>query len=394
MDEITLRKEAVRRLLAGEKVTAISRALGKSRYWVKYWEARYDPDDPAGSLQNRSRAPKAPHREWSLEVIAMALEARRRRMAAEHPGYKYALVSAQAVHYELRELGVRPTPPVRTIHYWLKQAGLVPDPEADATADKPSKPYPAPPAKAVNDVHQLDLKGPLYLSDSDQKHYLLALRDRYSKAVAVAVTLNHQAQTIADFLVAAWQRLGVPGVLQMDNGLEFRGSNRYPRSFGKVVRLCVDLGVEPWFIPPREPWRNGFIENFNGLAARLLLKKHFDDLSHFVAAAQEFEHEVNTMHRLPTLDGKTPAEVLAAAAPSLLASTYIGHQRDLKLVKGTIVFVRLVRKSGRITLCANDKFDIDPELRWQYVLARVVVAEQQLLLFHQGDLIKTLAYPM
>ena len=38
MDEITLRKEAMRRLLAGEKVTAISRALGKSRYWVKYWD--------------------------------------------------------------------------------------------------------------------------------------------------------------------------------------------------------------------------------------------------------------------------------------------------------------------------------------------------------------------
>jgi len=58
----------------------------------------------------------------------------------------------------------------------------------------------------------------------------------------------------------------------MDNGLEFRGSNGYPRSLGKLVRVCLDLGVQPSFIPTHEPWRNKAIENLSGLADCLILR--------------------------------------------------------------------------------------------------------------------------
>jgi hypothetical protein len=30
-----------------------------------------------------------------------------------------------------------------------------------------------------------------------------------------------------------------------------------------VVITCLDLGVVPWFIPLREPWRGGVVEHFN-----------------------------------------------------------------------------------------------------------------------------------
>ena len=29
---------------------------------------------------------------------------------------------------------------------------------------------------------------------------------------------------------------------------------------GHLIRLCLTYGVEPWFTPPREPWRNGVVE--------------------------------------------------------------------------------------------------------------------------------------
>ena len=388
--EIRLRQEAVQRLLRGETKTSISQTLGKSRKWVNYWANRYDPDDPMGSLDNQSSAPREPHHKWSAEVKTMVLTSRQLRMAGDQAGYKYALIGAEAIHFELKALGIDPVPPIRTIHAWIEQADLVRVPPVQETSQKSSTPYPAPTCQTVNDVHQLDLKGPIYLKGSSHKYYLLALRDFYSKAVALAAAPNRQAQSIANFLVAAWQKIGLPKTLQMDNALEFRGSNRYPRSFGKVVRLCLDVGVEPLFIPPREPWRNGFIENFNGQAQRLLLNHDdFADYADLQNGAYQFEQVVNSSHRLAALDGKTPQEFRTGHSLRYLAPEYDAHLGALRLDKGSMAFIRLVRKSGRITLHADDKFDIDPDLAWHYVLARVNVSEKQLLIYHDGQLLKS-----
>jgi len=394
MDKIVLRKEAIRRHLQGESKTEISRALGKTRYWVNTWIKRYDPDDPEGSLADRLSTPKEPYRKWPREIINYAIQSRKLRMEAKAPGYEYALIGAEAIHYEMKSLGIKPTPPVRTIHYWLKEADLVVTEEMEAAEEeKVKKPYPAPKRDQVNELHQLDFKGPFYLSGSDQKHYLLALRDYASKRVALGVARNRKAQSVADFIVKAWQRIGLPRVIQMDNGLEFRGSNRYPRSFGKVVHICLDLDIEPYFIPQREPWRNGFIENCNGLINRLLLKRHnIPDFSALEIRTKDLETAINSTHRLSDLAGLTPNEYAANQPVCLLDPGYNGHLCNLPLVKGKISFIRLVRKSGRITLCAKDKFDVGTEYQWLYVRAQVDIQSQIINVFYQNELVKSLEY--
>ena len=59
------------------------------------------------------------------------------------------------------------------------------------------------------------------------------------------------------------KRLGIPDRVQVDNAFTFAGSPKYPRSIGPLIRLCLHSGVEPWFIPSSEPWRNGSVERFN-----------------------------------------------------------------------------------------------------------------------------------
>jgi putative transposase len=59
----------------------------------------------------------------------------------------------------------------------------------------------------------------------------------------------------------------------MDNEMSFRGSNRYPRSLGIVLRLALSQGVTPIFIPPSEPWRNGVIEKFNSTMDKYFFSK-------------------------------------------------------------------------------------------------------------------------
>ena len=308
------------------------------------------------------------------------------------------LIGAEAIHFELEALGVDPTPPVRTIHYWLKQAGLIPEqePEEDANTEPTCTAYPLPERETVNALQQVDLKGPLYLSEQSQKHYILALRDFASKGVAVDAATNKRGQTTLNFLVSAWQRRGLPVVLQMDNAMTFQGNPGYPRSFSKVVKVCLDLDVEPLFVPPAEPWRNGFIENFNGLVAHLLLEREqFDDITDLKAGPHKLEETVNTSHRLAALDGKTPDEFVADKSLRFPPADYQNHRSDdLPLSKGYISFIRMVRKSGRITLIGDDKFDIDPDLKWHYVLARVDVAAQTLSVYHDDELLKSFNYEL
>lgn len=63
------------------------------------------------------------------------------------------------------------------------------------------------------------------------------------------------------------------------------------------------------------------------------------------------------------------------------------------LKEGTISFIRLVRKSGRITIL-QEKFDIAPELKWEYVYASIVIHGQKLKVWHKGELIKTFDYQL
>jgi len=139
--EITLRKKAVNLDLQGTKKTEIARRLNKSRLWVHRWVTRYDARFPEESLQNRSCAPKEIKETYPKKIKDLVLRSRKEREAGKRPAYKYALIGAEAIHYELRELGISPLPPVRTIHSWLKQAGSIQ--ERKGKTRKPSNPtYP------------------------------------------------------------------------------------------------------------------------------------------------------------------------------------------------------------------------------------------------------------
>ena len=389
--KVALRKEAVCLHLQGVSKTEIARRLKKSRRWVYRWIARYDREQGEKSLGNHSSAPKHRKEIYPQKIKDMVVKSRKARKAG-HRKYSYALVSAEAIYYELRDLGVSPLPPSRTIHFWLKQAGEIDEWQKPGKESNPT--YPVLLCKAVNDVHELDLKGPFYLEGSSQKYYLIVARDVFGKKVALRVLKEKEMEQIIDFLVEIWQKIGLPKFLQMDNGLEFRGSNAYPRSLSRLVRVCLDLKVQPVFIPKSEPWRNGVIENLNGLIQRLFLKaKTFKNEKQLFREAQKLEACINTTHRLPALDGKTPNEFAVKVSMRSLPSGYNWRKRNLQLVKGKVTFIRLVRKSGRITLAGDDKFLVGKKYKWQYVQAIVNVQQKQLGFYLMGKLIKSVTYP-
>jgi IS30 family transposase len=389
--ELDLRKQAIQLYYYQHLYKAeICRRLGRSRPWLDCWLKRYDPDDVEGSLSNRRPGPKHAGSHWSNGIRQQVIEMRRTR--SQRDKWPYALIGAEAIHYELKALQSPEVPPVRTIHHWLVQAELV-EPKSSQRQERESKPIPLPKADAVNAVQQLDLKGPVYLRGSDHKYYLVVLRDRYSRRCAIDALTSRQSQGIVDFLVTSWQWLGLPHYLQMDNALEFRGSNRYPRSFGRVVRVAVDLDIEPVFNPPSEPWRNGGVERYNGFLDDRLLSIECPDLMALRKETLVCQTACNQTHRLAALDGLTPDEVAARATLRLLPAAYQRHKaRSIPQDKGFVSFVRLVRRSGRITLGAGDRFMVDPELAYTYVLARVDLARKIVVISQDAEPLKTYDY--
>ena len=388
--EIEVRKQAIALHLQGWNKSEISRKLQRSRAWVNRWISRYRPGEPVVSLQDHSRAPKQMSWVYPERIKNMVLQIRQEREKGRRAKYQYALVGAQAIYYELKDLHVSPLPSTRTIHGWLKQAGRI----SVRKSQKPPNPtYPVLPCKTVNDVQELDFKGPFYLKDHSHKYYLVALRDKMSKETALRALANKGMDAILDFLVSAWQKMGCPKYLKMDNCLDFRGSNLYPRALSKLMRVCLDLGVQPVFIPIREPWRNGVVENLNGLLNRFLFRlQTFETEKQLHQAVQRMETTINTTHRLPALQGKTPQEFAAHAKLRYPPADYHWRTHDLRLLKGNVTFIRFVRKSGRITVTANDKFLIGKKYKWQYVMAVVDVAKKRLRVICQGKQIRSFDY--
>jgi hypothetical protein len=202
-NEIELRQQAIALHLQGWNKSQIARKLRRSRPWVNRWISRYRPDEGVVSLQNHSRAPK--HQSWTYpeRIKRMVLQLRMERVKGKRAKYQYALVGAQAIYYELRDLHISPLPSIRTIHLWLKQAGRISERKV---RKPPNSTYPDLPCGAVNAVQELDFKGPFYLKDHSHKYYLVALRDKMSKKTALQALANKSMDTIVDFLVDSWQK--------------------------------------------------------------------------------------------------------------------------------------------------------------------------------------------
>lgn len=391
-DEERLRQNAVHRYLAGEETAQdICLDLGKSRPWLYRWVDRYDPSDPAWFC-DQSHAPHQPAGKTPEHIENRIVHLRQKLDKRTTPDTRYANRGAEALYWQLGgdDNAALPTP--RTCHRILIRRGVIDPAAPPETAERASKSYPAPVARQVNAVHQFDLIGPRYLHGGDE-YYLAHLRDRFSRRYFIDVLPTRQTADIYPCVLAGWCYLGLPDLLQMDNGLEFRGNFRYPRCFGRLVRLCLDLGVEVLFVPPDEPWRMGYIESYNNIVQGPLNRsQEFKNLAHVRREAHRSYQVANRVNRYSELGGLSPDEYCAQQPVRQVPADYQPHVEQWPLRKGRISFIRLVSKNGNITTHSGDKFFIGKRYKYEYVKATVLVAKQIMRVYHEGEVVKELAY--
>jgi putative transposase len=199
-------------------------------------------------------------------------------------------------------LTVRSLPNLGTIDRVLQRNGLT-APRVRLAPLLPRQEYPGPQAQQSNQLHEVDLVGPIYLKDQQQRYYIWACKNAFDGAVCLRLAYSHQMDEVLAFLGECWKSLGRPAQVQFDNAREIAGWGHAGRYLSRVIRLCLRFGIEPVSIPPGEPQFNGSVENFNGWYQPQLLQHRFRHPGDLRRKLARLEETVNTQHVRPRLGG-------------------------------------------------------------------------------------------
>jgi putative transposase len=377
------RQRAVERLRRGEAFTVVCLSEGVSRRWLYKWWARYSRDTAAW-FQDDSRRPHTQPGRTPAEIEEIVQLVRLEL-------YNQAqFCGAQAIRWRLADLAVTPLPGIRTIGRILVRRELTH--RRTGRYEPKGVPYPRQEAIHPNDVHQSDFVGPCYLRGGLRFHSLHSL-DVTTKRCGVEPLVAGK-QGVIPGLWALWRRLGIPKIEQVDNELCFYGSPAHPRGMGKLIRLCLWHGVEPVFIPLREPWRNGAVEKFNDhWGAKFQRRVDMTTAADLTRESLAFETRHNLQWRYSALAGKTPMQALAATQATLRFPPSAEPPREPlpKPKRGRYHVVRFIRSDGQMDVF-GERFPVPPEAIYAYVWGTIDVREQSLSLYLGSDLLSQQEY--
>jgi transposase len=366
------RRIAIQRHLTGESPQSIWKSLGYSKPWFYRWLQRYR-EGTEDWYRSRSCRPLSQPKKTSTHVEATVLSVRERLRK------EGVFFGAQAIQWELEDLEISQPPSIRTIGRILARNDRVV--RRQGRYQPKGKKYPGLAAGHAGDVHQSDFVGPCYLRGS-VRFYSLHSVDLATRRCAVEPMIERGAQASINGFWSSWMRMGLPRHQQVDNEGVFLGSRRYPRGMGSLIRLCLLHGIEVWFIPPAEPWRNAVVEKFNDhWRYKFLRRVVMDSTPQLRKESLKFEDRHNRTYRYSVLAGKTPLTALGRCKQLRFPPSEQPPTHPLpKPETGRYHFVRFIRSDGLLDIL-GEKFLVPPEAIHEYLRATIDVGQQRLSLF-------------
>jgi hypothetical protein len=173
-------------------------------------------------------------------------------------------------------------------------------------------------------------------------------------------TTGLRTDFVIQCLCQHWQLHGLPAYAQFDNDSLFQGGHHYTDTLGRVIRLCLQLGVIPVFAPPRETGFQASIENYNGRwQSKVWNRFRHPDLASLQKRSDAF---------VTALRARCSQRI--EAAPPRLAWPQSFQFEPRQAPKGLLIYLRRTNHKGHV-LVMGKSYLTDP--LWVHRLVRAEV---------------------
>jgi transposase len=266
---------------------------------------------------------------------------------------------AAAIQHELLQRGVKRIPTTRTIGRILVRRGAL---DGRARVRRPPPPqgwYLPRVATRQAELDSFDFVEGLVIRGGTDVMVLNGI-SLHGGLCGSWVRSFWRARFTVETLFDHWRQHGLPHYAQFDNDTIFQGNRIYRDTFGRVTRLCLQLGVIPVFTPHKETGFQAAIESYNGRWQAKVWRR--------------FEHK--DLHDLRQRSDRFVKAARSRAAPRIEAAPprqpfpenwKLDLQRPLQ---GTVIFLRRTDEQGAVQVLLR-RFLVDP--LWPHRLIRIEV---------------------
>lgn len=370
------RRMAVKLYRSGTPAAEVARQLHRSRSWVYKW-VHYRALHPWTRFRSAPRASHHHPNQLSVRNQQRIVRLRQLLMRHRQPRLRFASVGARRLQHEWRRRYQEPAPSVSTIQRVLKRYQLTT--QALRKCRHAYRPHPA--ATYPNAVHATDIIT-RWMTGGERVQTFNTV-DVYSNDVSSSSHGAKTATCACEHLLQTWQQLGIPDVAQFDNASAFSGGN-HPWVFGKVVRLCLYMGIDVLFIPLGEADYNSPVETFNHLwAQRFWGRHHFTRRRDVSRVQRTFLAWYRTEYIAPR-QPDTPERMRQGTRWHTLAprdATGLPHR--LPIYAGHVHAVRRVSPEGRVRLL-NQTLRVGKRYGERYVWLTLETAQKRLSIWYQA----------
>lgn len=334
----------------------VARRFGVSLSHVQRWVSRAEghrldrvdwSDDPDGQRRAHNRTPTA------MEDLILAV---RRELKETSDLGEFGAV---AIHQELRDRRARDVPCVRTIGRILERRGVL--------DRRRRQRWPAPPrgwylpdvAAAAAELDSFDFVEGLVIRDGPQVEVLNGT-SLHGGLIGSWPMAPARAKTVVQALIEHWRAWGLPHYAQFDNDTRFHGPHHHQDTVGRVIRLCLSLGVVPTFAPPQETGFQAAVENLNGRwQAKVWSRFQHESLAALCERSARY-----------VVASRRRAVARLAAAPPRPPFPECWKLDLQRTPAGRIVYLRRTDDHGRVTFLGRT-FPVDAH--WPHRLVRCIV---------------------
>lgn len=343
------RKLAVMQLKQGKTMIEVAENMNRSLGWVAKWNRRFQKNGWAG-LRDKSRAPIQHGHKLPVHVRQAICQARLELEANAELGLGLKYTGGRAIRTRLKQKNVEPLPSIPTIERVISEAGLT---KSSPQKDELEIEYPRLRPTQPHQLCQVDI-APRYLEGGQRIACFNAI-DVVSHYPTGQAYEQRRSQDAADFLIHAWQELGIPQYTQVDNEGCFSGGATHAHVLGKVVRLALMVGTEVVFSPVYHPQSNGTVERFHqdydlhvwqGTYLRNLADVNQEGKRFFTRYRKRMDHS--------QLNEQSPEMVHLSQEFKTLDLDFQMRSQRMPLHTGRVHFMRKVSSAGTVRVLNVD----------------------------------------